>query len=242
MAEMTITVLCDDINGAMQGFKKDPGFAAAIKTGHEIILFDTGMYAANLSNNLDAAGIHAEDIDAVILSHNHNDHVDGLTAIFNKNPDIPVYIHNMWEKGIAFQGMNIPVKNKQKVENPGKQAGLPKNILITSPLYSADYDGIREQAVMILLKNSFIFLCGCCHPGLTDFLALRESLGIDKEMPFHVLGGMHQFGFPDKVAVELKSRIQSIILCHCTHNIELFKRQFEDKCELAALGKKYHFE
>jgi 7,8-dihydropterin-6-yl-methyl-4-(beta-D-ribofuranosyl)aminobenzene 5'-phosphate synthase len=241
MDELTITILCDNINGAEPGFKKDPGFSAALKTGKRIILFDTGMYDKNLANNLDAAGLKPEDIDAVVLSHNHNDHTNGLPSILSKNHKVPVYIHSKWESGIPFQGMDIPVENKIVVENSGDQTGLPCDIILTQPLYSSDYGGITEQAVIILLKKSFVLLCGCCHPGLMNFLKNRERLGIDKKTPFHILGGMHGFSFTEKQADEIKSNLLSITLCHCTQNINLFRKQFADKCRIAFLGETYKF-
>ncbi len=38
---------------------------------------------------------------------------------------------------------------------------------------------------------------------MTNFLKLRESLGVDKEMHFHILGGMHGFSFSEKQAIKL---------------------------------------
>jgi 7,8-dihydropterin-6-yl-methyl-4-(beta-D-ribofuranosyl)aminobenzene 5'-phosphate synthase len=241
MNKAKITILCDNINGAKSGFKKDPGFAAAIESEGKTILFDTGMQSRNLSGNLKAAGIKPENIDSVILSHNHNDHANGLPAIINNIPDVHVYIHKKWENGILYQGMDIPAKNKITVNNPGKQKNLLSNLLITEPLFSSDYGGITEHAVIILLKNSFILLCGCCHPGLIKFLKQREKLGIDKKMPFHIFGGMHGFSFTDKEYKELNQYILSVTLCHCTEEINTFKKQFTDKCKIGILGEQYSF-
>ncbi|MBN1409762.1 MAG: MBL fold metallo-hydrolase [Spirochaetales bacterium] len=241
MNNIRITILCDDINGTQAGFKKDPGFSCAIEIGERIILFDTGMYRNNLAHNLDTAGFNPKDFDAVILSHNHNDHTDGLPVVLNKNSKLPVYIHNQWEHGISFQGMSIPAENKKTIENPGKQQGILSGIIITEPLPSSDYGGIIEHAIIIPSKEYFIFICGCCHPGLSAFLDKRERWGIDRQIPFHILGGMHGFRFTDKQVNELKSRILSITLCHCTQNIDIFKKQFGDKCRIGILGKNYNF-
>lgn len=37
--------------------------------------------------------------------------------------------------------------------------------------------------------------------------------------------------------IELKSKIKSMTLCYCTQNINVFKKQFDDECELGTLGK-----
>jgi metal-dependent hydrolase (beta-lactamase superfamily II) len=83
-----------------------------------------------------------KNIDAVVLSHNHNDHTNGVSAILAENPNVPVYIHKQWEQGIPFQGIDIPEKNRVVTEHPGEQTGLPRNMLITKPLHSTDYGGI----------------------------------------------------------------------------------------------------
>jgi 7,8-dihydropterin-6-yl-methyl-4-(beta-D-ribofuranosyl)aminobenzene 5'-phosphate synthase len=239
---MKITILCDNINGIKSGFKKDPGFSCAIEISNKIILFDTGMYENNLSSNFEASGLNPKNIDAIVLSHNHNDHTDGLPAILNKNSKVSVYIHNKWEQGIPFQGKDIPSENKEIIENPGKQKGILSHLIITEPLSSSDYGGITEHAIIIPLQNSFVLLCGCCHPGLLAFLNKREILGVDKKMPFHIFGGMHGFSFTEKQAKELKSNILSVTLCHCTQNINIFKKQFADKCRIGILGEKYSFD
>jgi 7,8-dihydropterin-6-yl-methyl-4-(beta-D-ribofuranosyl)aminobenzene 5'-phosphate synthase len=241
MDEINITILCDSFNGAVSGFTKDEGFSCAVEIGNRKILFDTGMHHNHLSHNLHRAGLKPKDFDAIILSHNHNDHTDGLKAILEDNPGAPVFIHNKWENGIPFQGMDIPGDNKKVIHDPGKQGGVLSNIILTSALHSSDYGGITEHAMIIPLEKSFILVCGCCHPGLSAFLDEREKYGIETAMPFHIIGGMHGFTFPEKQAHELQSVVLSVTLCHCTQNVTIFKKQFAEKCKTGVLGKRYHY-
>ena len=49
-----------------------------VNTGSEVILFDTGQNAAGLTTALAAAGYAPEDIDKVVITHMHGDHIGGL--------------------------------------------------------------------------------------------------------------------------------------------------------------------
>ena len=58
--------------------------ALAINTGKQVILIDTGFAdnggptTGRISANLQAAGIAPRDVDIVLLSHFHGDHISGL--------------------------------------------------------------------------------------------------------------------------------------------------------------------
>lgn len=49
-----------------------------INTGAEVILFDTGLNAAMTLPALEASGITADQVDVVVLTHMHGDHIGGL--------------------------------------------------------------------------------------------------------------------------------------------------------------------
>ena len=241
MSEVKLTILCDDINGCQKGFIKDVGFSVLLDIKGKKILFDTGMTHETLFSNLKTAGIKPDMIDAVILSHNHDDHVDGLACLLPSRPDIPVYIHSEWEDDVCEQGMDISEANKIIVKEIGVQKGLPSGILFTKPLHSKDYGGINEHAVYIKIDEGFILLCGCCHPGLNGLLKQRKVLGIDEHAPIHIIGGMHGFKFTDDEADKAKSFVKSITCCHCTRNPDVFKRQFKEKFSISSCGAEYIF-
>ncbi|WP_371154382.1 MBL fold metallo-hydrolase [Jannaschia sp. 2305UL9-9] len=49
-----------------------------VNTGENLILFDTGQQGAHITNALTAAGYSPDDIDTVIITHMHGDHIGGL--------------------------------------------------------------------------------------------------------------------------------------------------------------------
>ncbi|GJM03508.1 MAG: MBL fold metallo-hydrolase [Rhodomicrobium sp.] len=124
-----------------------PGFTPTlINTGQELILFDTGNGDAGsvkrpngglLLSQLEAAGYKAADIDIVIITHGHGDHISGLLE--GGKPAFPNarYIfgereYDFWTtaemntdrlKGGAakFKKMTEPLKEKITFISPGMQ-------------------------------------------------------------------------------------------------------------------------
>lgn len=66
------------------------GNCALLKTGHTQVLIDAGFSAKRISELLEAAGESLDAIDAVFLTHEHSDHVQGVRGLA-KRADLPVF-------------------------------------------------------------------------------------------------------------------------------------------------------
>jgi glyoxylase-like metal-dependent hydrolase (beta-lactamase superfamily II) len=96
-----------------------------IKTGEHTLLIDTGLgsgvepNAGKLIQNLQAEGVQCEDIDTVIFSHGHGDHVGGNTDAQGRPvfPNARYIIHRkeweFWTSNPDLSHVNIPEDIKQ---------------------------------------------------------------------------------------------------------------------------------
>lgn len=97
MAEIEITTLVEnncviDEHTKAEGLLGEHGSSFYIKTGGKKILFDTGN-GFTLLNNVKALNINLAELDAIVLSHAHQDHTGGLEAVLKLTGEIDVFVH-----------------------------------------------------------------------------------------------------------------------------------------------------
>ncbi len=66
------------------------GNAIAITAGRRSVLLDCGFSAKETLRRLDACGVTSDSIEAIVLTHEHGDHVRGV-RVLAKRLDVPVY-------------------------------------------------------------------------------------------------------------------------------------------------------
>jgi len=97
-----------------------------VNTGTELILFDTGVAAAGTVAALEQAGVTPDQVDVVVLTHMHGDHIGGLMAdgaptFANARYVTGAIEHNHWSKAgnEGFDKMVKPLNDKMTFLDDG---------------------------------------------------------------------------------------------------------------------------
>ena len=69
------------------------GNATYLESGGVSILIDAGMSGIELQKRLAAIGVELSAIDAILVTHEHNDHVQGV-GVLSRRTNIPVYANS----------------------------------------------------------------------------------------------------------------------------------------------------
>lgn len=111
--------------------------ALAIEAEGKIVLIDTGngpfrsTTSGRLLRNLEAAGYSASDVDTILISHFHGDHISGLVNC-NSTPSFPnaqVYVpQKEWDYWMG--GTNAPVSHKANFDNCQRIFGIVRDRVV----------------------------------------------------------------------------------------------------------------
>ena len=92
------------------------GNCSFIKTENTQILVDCGVSSKKIEEALSSIGESVDNINAIIISHEHSDHVKGLAAICKKH-NIPIYANT---KTFEKINQNIATENKRSFNSNEK--------------------------------------------------------------------------------------------------------------------------
>ena len=181
-------------NELKKGIDVAGGVSYLIRTDHSTILFDTGYYLDSaicvLPYNLGKLGIDIDEIDIIVISHNHFDHQNGWKWINDKTfvnidnesilPKIKIYVpSDKLDLKIASEFSHDPVKISEGVYTIG---------IIEAPLF--DVPLTQEQSLMFNVKDKgVIIVTGCGHQTVEKIVQRYDKL-LNTPM-YGILGGLH---------------------------------------------------
>jgi len=244
-AKNQITILYDAF-GTDDTMTKDWGFSALVEIAGKRILFDTGDNPEVFAANVKAKGVNLSDLDFVVLSHRHSDHMAGLSYVLSVNPTVKIYAP---KEGFGIYGSSLPSSFYRKDEALPPEmryyGGKPPEVMkfgsawakanfelidqtteiapgITLISLISDAPGTKELKELSLAVNTadgIVLLVGCSHPGIERIVEAATAINPRIHL---IAGGFHLVVAPDeaiaKVVTALKERLKvdSIAPGHCT--------------------------
>jgi metal-dependent hydrolase (beta-lactamase superfamily II) len=211
---VSITIVYDNTiydgpNGP-EGLAAEWGFAAWIEYGDQIILFDTGPGGSDLLNNIDRQDLDPQKIDIVVLSHIHQDHTGGLSALLGTGVQPLVYVPrafpDSFKRGVRARTELVEVLEPLEIlpglHTTGQLGGDP-----------------AEQALAVETSEGTVVITGCAHPGILRILRQAQSQ-VPGEIAL-VLGGFHLLPVPSErvegiVATFRELGVRQVSPTHCT--------------------------
>jgi 7,8-dihydropterin-6-yl-methyl-4-(beta-D-ribofuranosyl)aminobenzene 5'-phosphate synthase len=240
----SITVVYNHNHGKSKPeLSKKGGLSAYVKFKDKAILFDTGGEANPLVQNLEELGLDANLIDAVVLSHNHWDHVYGLPGVLSASAMEPkVYVPAPAAEGISQQNP------RADIVAVSKPTGIMPNAWLVGPM-QLEYRGgtIGEQTLVLDKKDGLVVIVGCSHPGIVSVLKQVKEVFGHRKIKL-VVGGFHLRATSKKEIREISLKLQqmgveSLALSHCTgdHALKIFRDEWGDRVVSFDLGDTINF-
>jgi 7,8-dihydropterin-6-yl-methyl-4-(beta-D-ribofuranosyl)aminobenzene 5'-phosphate synthase len=187
------------------------------------ILFDTGTKPDTLLHNMKKLGVKIRDIDVVVLSHEHGDHIGGLFAIVKKNPAMTVYAPASFSEEFYDNLDN----GKTPVIKVSKPVEISPGVHLTGEMG----ESIIEQGLVIDTPKGSVVILGCSHPGVDNMVERAKEI-VQKDV-YLVFGGFHMLRYPEIRVEETIERLKEMGVkkcgaTHCTGDnvIDEFRKGF----------------
>ncbi len=211
------------------------GFSCLVEGLEKTILFDVGGEGLVLLRNMAKLKIDPRDIEVVILSHIHYDHIGGLSHFLKKNALVTVYLPS-----------SLPQSVKDKVKDAGaKLIEVHGSTEICKNAYSTGELGtwIKEESLVIKTKKGLVIITGCAHPGIVAIVEkAKEMLKLNVYL---VLGGFHLCWMNawqiKGIVKEIKQEnVEKVAPCHCSGGLarKVFEKFYGREFIPAGCGKK----
>ncbi|MBU8911193.1 MAG: MBL fold metallo-hydrolase [Desulfobacterales bacterium] len=195
---------------AEQGFLSSPGVSYLIKTDQGSLLFDLGYGPETpvLASNAEKIGFSMDQVDAVVISHLHPDHMGGFKAVRKNQVTLP------WEfEGHSDRPCFLPARasaNGFKVELVKAPGMLSAGIASTGPLARGLFlmGWTEEQAIVARIKDKgLVVFTGCGHPTIETIIKMVRSLS---DEPIYAIGGGLHFPVTDSPLRKPGLKVQMI--------------------------------
>ena len=216
---MNITVLTENTKQNNSKLNTEHGLSLLVENKGRTVLFDTGGSKGSAIQNSRKLNLELSLVDAVVLSHGHNDHTGGLLDFFKLNDYAPAYLKiealnpHYSDRGSykEFIGMDDRIikdyserlifvhdtfeilENFFVVPNIQKKFPTPSTnrILFSKEKNQVLRDKFNHELFMtVKINNELTIFSGCGHTGIRNIgITAKETFPHTKIKT--IIGGLH---------------------------------------------------
>jgi phosphoribosyl 1,2-cyclic phosphodiesterase len=150
------------------------GNSALIATDHCKILVDGGLSARQLVLRLEQCGVRPEEVDGVLLTHEHGDHVCGLEVLCRKFA-APIYCNALTAEAIRGGG-SLDQHRNWRIFRTGAEFSICDVVVQSFPVPHDAVDPV-----------GFAFHAGCSSLGFITDLGYATKLLTERLRQVHTL-------------------------------------------------------
>ncbi len=259
---MKISILADNHPGVHTG--AEHGLSYFIEHDGMRILFDTGQSNLFLQN-AEIMGVDAIDTDAVVLSHGHFDHGNGLENLpggklichpgcfvkrYRSRDHSYIGLKNTREqlsKKFKLITTTAPYQIGERIIFLGE---IPRITSFESRETSFSFEDSTpdfvedDSAVAFLLREGLFVITGCGHSGIVNTLEHARKITGEKRL-LGIMGGFHlkvnDEQTKETIGYLKKNRVQHVYPSHCTELIALVAFYHSFKIMLPKTGNVFDF-
>lgn len=213
---MKLTVLVENSTLIDKYLLGEPGLCFLLEADGKKILFDTG-YSDVFIENSKRMGISLAELDYIVISHGHNDHVGGLKHLLNLpfRKSVKFIAHSAaFEPKVYGKdekiGLDVPLELlEEKFEICYKDKPfelLPELIFLGEIPRISEFEPpapygkklmtgaldflLDDTALAFKSQNGLVIITGCSHSGIVNICEYAKKVcSCDKI--FAVIGGLH---------------------------------------------------
>ena len=207
------------------GYETGWGFSLLVTLDGQNILFDCGWDGHILKRNLARMGVSFSDIDAIVLSHQHWDHISGLAALLSERltPDrLDVFLPSSFSEKLKAE-----ISRKAAVTEVEGAMELVPGLMSTGELGS----GVKEQSLLVCQAGECVVATGCAHPGISSIMDRARRFG----RPRMLIGGFH-----GAAATDIPTDTGRVVACHCTREKSAILGSFGEGATIGRAGDILH--
>lgn len=253
---MKITVLIDNLKHPKLDLHTEHGLSVYFESDGLKYLLDVGASDRFISN-AEMLGIDIADIDVLIVSHGHADHIGGLAAFVENNTKATIFLSSHIRSNTFYSTRRLQ-KRKISINDDVFSQHFNRFVFVTDDveikkgvtlvchvplqfptpkgnktLLVADDSGERlddfkhEISVLVSTPKGNIVFTGCAHKGLLNILAASQQT--NPLMPLIAsVGGTHLLDGDENNCYETTQELE-VIASHFSHQYP-FAQLFTGHC------------